>query len=131
VLLRSIWQRVVGLGPSGEQMGQANGCDPHRLGFGVKDAHRSAGYIAEYCGKQMESRALGQKRYFRSKGIVLPELQYWGLPSCKCMLDAIHAPFRLIDGHSMDGLETWCNNSLGIVYLATAPGLPQPTVVPF
>lgn len=131
VLLRSIWQRVVGLGPSGEQMGQVNVRDPHRLGFGAKGAHRLAGYIAKYCGKQMDSRALDQKRYFRSKGIVLPELQYWRLPNCTCMLDAVHSAFSMIEGHSFEGLETWCNNALGIVYLATAPGIPDPVKVPF
>ena len=131
VLLRSIWQRVVGLGPSGEQMGQVNVRDPHRLGFGVKGAHRLAAYIAKYCGKSMESRALDQKRYFRSKGIVLPELQYWRLPNCTCMLDAVHSAFSMIEGHSFEGLETWCNNALGIVYLATAPGIPADIEVPF
>ena len=87
----------------------------------MKGAHRLAGYIAKYCGKQIDSRALDQKRYFRSKGIVLPELQYWRLPHCTCMLDAVYSAFRMIEGHSSGGLETWCNNALGIVYLATAP----------
>jgi len=79
--------------------------DPHRLGFGVKGAQRLAGYIAKYCGKQMDSRALDQKRYFRSKGIVVPELKYWRLPDCTCMLDAVHSAFRMIEGHSLRGLK--------------------------
>jgi hypothetical protein len=131
VLLRSIWQRVVGLGQSGEQMGQVNVRDPHSFGFGVKGAHRLAGYIAKYCGKQMDCRDLDQKRYFRSRGIVLPELQYWRLPNCTCMLDAVHAAFRMIEGHAMENLDTWCNNALGVVYLATAPGLPVELDCPF
>lgn len=131
VLLRSIWQRVVGLGPSGEQMGQVNVRDPHKLGFGAKGAHRLAGYIAKYCGKEMASRDLNEKRYFTSRGIVVPEMEYWRLPNCTCMLDAVHAAFRMIEGHSMEGLDTWCNNALGVVYLATAPSVLTDVKCPF
>jgi hypothetical protein len=131
VLLRSIWQRVVGLGPTGEKMGQVNVRDPHTLGFGVKGAHKLAAYLAKYCGKQMDCRELNEKRYFRSRGIVLPEVQYWRLPNCTCMLCAVHEAFRLIEGHCVEGLDTWCNNALGIVYLATAPGLVDPDYCPF
>ncbi|WP_208023824.1 rolling circle replication-associated protein [Duganella aquatilis] len=130
-LLRSIWQRVVGLGPDGQQMGQANVRDPHSFGFGVKGAHRLASYISKYCGKVMDCRDLNEKRYFRSRGIVLPELQYWRLPNCTCMLDAVHAAFRMIEGHAMENLDTWCNNALGVVYLATAPGMPCDLEYPF
>jgi hypothetical protein len=131
VLLRSIWQSVVGLGPAGEKMGQVNVRDPHKLGFGIKGRHKLAAYISKYCGKQMVARELNQKRYFASKGIVLPEVQYWRLPNCTCMLDAVHTAFRMIEGHSMEGLDTWCNNALGVVYLATAPGLPAEIDCPF
>jgi hypothetical protein len=131
VLLRSIWQRVVGLGPEGQQMGQVNVRDPHSFGFGVKGAHKLASYIAKYCSKQMDARELNDKRYFRSRGIVLPEVQYWRLPNCTCMLCAVHEAFRLIEGHTMEGLDTWVNNALGIVYLATAPGLVDPDFCPF
>ncbi len=33
--------------------------------------------------------------------------------------------FQVLSCHCMDGLQTWCNNNLGVVYLATAAGLPQ------
>ena len=130
-LLRSIWQRVLGLGPNGQQMGQVNVRDPNSFGFGVKGAHRLAAYISKYCSKQMQCRDLNQKRYFASKGIVLPEVQSWRLSHCTCMLDAVHAAFRMIEGHTMENLDTWCNNALGVVYLATAPGLPDLPECPF
>ena len=38
---------------------------------------------------------------------------------------------RAVEGQTMEGLITWCNNALGIVYLATAPGVPEPIEVPF
>ena len=130
-LLRSIWQGVVGLGEDGKQMAQIHVRDPHSFGFGVKGAHRMAAYLAKYCGKQMECRELDQKRYFRSRGIVVPEVEYWRLPNCTNMLDAVHAAFRAVEGHTMEGLITWCNNALGVVYLATAPGIPMLTECPF
>ena len=131
VLLRSIWQRVLGTGPDGEQMGQVNVRDPNKFGFGVKGAHKIASYIAKYCGKEMQCRALDQKRYFRSRGIVVPEVQFWRLPGCTTMLEAVGVAFEAIGGHCMDGLQTWCNNALGVVYLATAPGLPDVDYCPF
>ena len=124
-LLHSIWQGILGRGPNGEQMGQVHIRDPHRFGFGVAGAHMIASYIAKYCGKEMKCRALDQKRYFRSRGIVVPEVDVWRVPFCTNMLRAVQVAFQASSGHCMDGLQTWCNNNLSVVYLATAPGLPQ------
>lgn len=121
-LLRSIWQSILGRGPDGEQMGQVNVRDPHKFGFGTKGAHKIASYIAKYCGKEMQCRDLDQKRYFRSRGVVVPEVQTWRLP-CTDQLGAVRAAFAALYGHSLVGLQTWCNNGLGVVYLATEPGL--------
>lgn len=81
-LLRSIWQGILGLGPNRELIGQVHVRDPHRLGFGVAGAHKIASYIAKYCDKEMQCRALEQKRYFRSRGIVVPEVDVWRVPHC-------------------------------------------------
>lgn len=129
-LLRSIWQKILGLGPDGQQMGQVNVRDPHRFGFGNKGAHKIASYIAKYCGKEMSCRGLNEKRYFRSRGIVIPEIVSWRLP-CTNMLGAARAAFNAIEGHSLVGLQSWCNNGLGVVYLASEPGLPDPPFCPF
>lgn len=131
-LLRSIWQRVVGQDDEGRQMGQVNVRDPHRFGFGVKGAHKLASYIAKYCGKEMQARSLDQKRYFSSRGIPVPEVCFWRLPGVVNMQQAAEAAFDMLAGHSMDGLQTWCNNGLGVVYLATEPGyLSDRDVCPF
>jgi hypothetical protein len=82
-------------------------------------------YLAKYCGKEMQCRALDQKRYFRSRGIVVPEVDVWRMPFCTNMLRAAQVAFQAFSGHCMDRLQTSCNNNLGVVYLATAPGLPQ------
>ena len=121
-LLRSIWQSVLGVGEDGQQMGQVNVRDPHKFGFGVKGAHKIASYIAKYCGKEMQCRDLNQKRYFRSRGVVVPDVQYWRLP-CTDQLGAVNAAFAALAGHSLSGLQSWCNNGLGVVYLATEPGV--------
>ena len=86
---------------------------------------RSRATLAKYCGKEMQCRALDQKRYFRSRGIVVPDVDVWRVPFCTNMLHAAQVAFQALSGHCMDGLQTWCNNNLGVVYLATAPGLPQ------
>jgi hypothetical protein len=131
-LLRSIWQSVLGTDTEGRQMGQVNVRDPHRFGFGSKGAHKLASYIAKYCGKDMQARDLNQKRYFSSKGIPVPEVEYWRLHGVTNQLDAVRAAFDALTGHSLAGLQTWCNNGLGVVYLATEPGfLSDREVCPF
>ena len=131
-LLRSIWQSVLGKDGEGREMGQVNVRDPHKFGFGPKGAHKLAGYIAKYCGKEMNSRDLNQKRYFCSRGIPVPEVQYWRLHGVTNMLDAVMAAFDAVTGHSLAGIQSWCNNALGVVYLATEPGfLSDREVCPF
>jgi hypothetical protein len=120
-LLRSIWQSILGTNEKGQQMGQVNVRDPHRFGFGKNGAHKLAAYIAKYCGKDMDCRDIDQKRYFRSRGIVLPEVISWRLASTD-MLSAVQVAFTVALEHGLDGVQTWCNNSLGVVWLATAPG---------
>jgi hypothetical protein len=120
-LLRSIWQSVLGLNDKGQQMGQVNVRDPHRFGFGKNGAHKLASYIAKYCGKDMDCRELDQKRYFSSRGIVLPEVTTWRLASTD-MLSAVQVAFAVAGQYGYEGIQTWCNNALGVVWLSTAPG---------
>lgn len=129
-LVRAVWQKIVGLGQSGEQMAQVNVRDPHRFGFGSKGVHKLASYIAKYCGKNMEAvRSLNQKRYFASRNISIPELVTWRLAS-STMLEAVQCAFAVVTQWNMNDLMTWCNNGLGVVWLATAPGT-QKNTCPF
>jgi len=129
-LLRSIWQSVIGLGADGQQMGQVNVRDPHRFGFGQNGAHKLASYIAKYCSKQMNARELDQKRYFRSKGIVLPDVLTVRL-HCKSMLGAVQSAFSIIGAYGYAGMQSWCNNGLGVVWLSTAPQIGDVSDCPF
>lgn len=129
-LLRSIWQGILGRGEDGQQMGQVNVRDPHKFGFGQNGAHKLASYIAKYCSKEMQCRSLDQKRYFRSRGIVLPEVDQVRL-RCTTMLGAVQAAFTIAAEFGYAGIQSWCNNGLGVVWLSTAPRVGDVGECPF
>jgi hypothetical protein len=131
-LLRSIWQSVIGNDGQGRKMSQVNVRDPHRFGFGKDGVHKLAAYIAKYCTKQMECRDFDQKRFFTSRGIVKPEVLSWRLAS-DTMLSAVETAFAIAAQGKLEGLTAWCNNALGCVWIATAPGrsADNPFTAPF
>jgi len=69
--------------------------------------------MAKYCAKEMQCRALDQKRNFRSRGIVVPEVDVWRVPFCANMLRAAQVAFQALSGHCLDGLQTWSNSVPG------------------
>lgn len=95
--------------------------DPRQFGFGKDCVHKLAAYIAKYCTKEMECRSLDEKRYFCSRGIPVPEVIYWRLHS-DTMLAAVDAAVAVAMEGNLDGMQWWCNNALGCVWTATAPG---------
>lgn len=128
-LLRSVWQSVVG-SVHGKKMGQVNVRNPSDFGFGKSAIHKLAAYIAKYCTKDMECRDLDQKRYFSSRGIPKPEVVQWRLHSDD-MLSAVHAAVSVARGGNIEGMTIWCNNALGVVWIATAPGQSPDIDCPF
>lgn len=129
MLLRSAWQRVVGQ-QDGKQMGQVNVRNPNKFGFGKNALHKLAAYLAKYCTKAMECRELDQKRFFSSRGIPKPEVVQWRLHSDD-MLSAVNAAVAVASEGVLEGMTIWCNNALGVVWIATAPGRSQGAAVPF
>lgn len=123
-LLRSIWQSVVSADAEGRKMAQVNVRDPHRFGFGKDGVHKLASYIAKYCSKSMECRDLNDKRYFASKGIPKPDVESWRLAS-NTMLAAVETAFAIAADGRLEGMQAWCNNALGVVWIATGPGGPD------
>jgi len=64
----------------------------------------------------MDCRELDQKRYFRSRGIVLPVVNTWRLGSTD-MLSAVQVAFAVAAEFGLDAVQTWS----GGMWLATAP----------
>ena len=64
-MLRSIWQSVVGFD---------NGNIHVRNPFKEKGLrHKLAGYLAKYITKGLSDHAMNEKRYWTSRGVVIPE----------------------------------------------------------
>jgi hypothetical protein len=78
----------------------------------------------------MNARALDQKRYFRSRGIDLPEVTTVRL-KCTSMLGAVQSAFSIVAQYGYEGLQSWYNIGLGVVWLSTAPNKSLVVECPF
>lgn len=70
-LVRGIWRRIVGRDELGRPNGNVDVRNP-RTG-GKWKRHALAAYIAKYIAKDVGDHELNKKRYWTSKGIVVPE----------------------------------------------------------
>ncbi|MFC0349383.1 rolling circle replication-associated protein [Undibacterium danionis] len=120
-LIRAIWQKIVGLSDDGKQGGQINVRDPHRFGFGKHGAHKLAGYISKYISKDQDTHELNKKRYWSSRGIVVPEKNYYQLPYGTDAFDAFSHVMQLGANHNNEGMAFFANQALGVCWVATAP----------
>lgn len=120
-LVRSIWQRIVGTDDAGRQMGQINVRDPHKFGFGKNGQHKLASYISKYITKDQDSHELNKKRYWSSKGIPVPEKNYYQLPYGSTAVEAFTHVMVLAAEHNNDGMVMFSNQALGVCWVATAP----------
>lgn len=120
-LVRSIWQSIVGLTDDGKQAGQINVRDPHKFGFGKNGAHRLAGYISKYISKDSDIHDFNAKRYWSSRGIVLPQKIYYQLPYGSDAFIAFSHVMQLAADHNNVGMTYFSNQALGVCWVATAP----------
>lgn len=120
-LVRSIWQRIVGLTVDGKQAGQVNVRDPHKFGFGKMGAHKLAAYISKYISKDVDAHDLNKKRYWTSRGIVVPEKNYYQLPYGADTFEAFAHVMQLAADHNNDGMTFFSNQALGVCWVATPP----------
>jgi len=120
-LVRSIWQSVVGTSTDGKSGGQINVRDPHKFGFGQKGQHKLAAYITKYITKDMSDHELNAKRYWTSRGIVIPEKNYYQLPYGTSASEAFAHVMQLAADHNNDGMQFFANQALGCCWVATAP----------
>ncbi|CAG2142986.1 rolling circle replication-associated protein [Cupriavidus plantarum] len=70
-LVRAVWRRVVGLDEQGRPNGNVDVRNPKTGGKWKR--HALAAYIAKYVTKEFDAHELNKKRYWSSKGIVVPE----------------------------------------------------------
>ncbi len=114
------WLRVVG----GKGKGYCHIRNPNGgKGRGAWDQHKLAAYISKYIGKDVDSRDLNRKRYWTSRGIVVPQRCVYGnwgaYPSIyealKPVLADLHAQFGIHD------LVAHVSARDGSFWLATGP----------
>ncbi|MBB3212681.1 hypothetical protein FHW67_001964 [Herbaspirillum sp. Sphag1AN] len=120
-LIRSIWQRIVGTTQDGKSNGQINVRDPHRFGFGQTGSHKLAAYIAKYITLDATGHTLNAKRYWTSRGIVVPEKNFYQLPYGATASTAFAHVMTLAADHNSHGMTFFSNQALGVCWVATEP----------
>ena len=124
-ILRSIWLRIVG-----EGNGYAHVRNPNDFyKFKPKGAkkhnrelqHLIAAYLGKYITKDAEDHELNKKRYWSSRGIVVPEKNYYQLPYGVTESEAFAHILQIAANHNNQGMVFFSNQSLGVCWVATAP----------
>lgn len=117
-LVRSIWWDIVG-----KANGNIHVREPHKFGFGKNGAHKLASYISKYITKEIEDHELNKKRYWSSRGIVVPEKNYYALPYGANEFEAFSHVMQLAAGHNNENMTFFSNQALGVCWVATSPVL--------
>ena len=113
--LFAIWQEIVGKGNGGVYVSGSGELEMKDGAFKKKakrnarrrGVHEVAAYLSKYIGKDVDETDLNKKRYFASRGIVVPERQTLGV----FMEDfdvAFDAAFRfLVETANLQGMQTY------------------------
>lgn len=114
-ILFAIWNEIVGKGNGGLYISGpvelASG-DGHITKKAKRNArrrgvHEIAAYLSKYIGKDVEETELNKKRYFASRGIVVPERQTLGVFTEDFDV-AFEAAFRfLVETANLQGMQTY------------------------
>ncbi|RKP47018.1 rolling circle replication-associated protein [Trinickia fusca] len=127
-LLRSIWLSVIrksgtdGTVNDSFRGGKANAIFKRIGGKGRAMRHRIATYIAKYVGKDADATTFNKKRYWTSRGIVLPETTtYAHLGPEFGARDAVVAAHQCVlgNGATCDGAQFYWNQGIGVFWMAT------------
>ncbi|AJY43886.1 hypothetical protein I6G56_19740 [Burkholderia humptydooensis] len=112
-VLRSIWQSIVGIGN-----GQINVRNPFKE-KGLR--HKLASYLAKYIAKDFAQHALNEKRYWTSRGIVVPEVMPIGHILSNDPAEALKTAFEaaLRAGATLDRCQAFWRQELGVFWLST------------
>ncbi|MBB3013528.1 rolling circle replication-associated protein [Cupriavidus alkaliphilus] len=102
-LVRSIWRRIVGRDEQGRPNGNVDVRNPKTGGKWKR--HALSAYIAKYITKDVDNHDLNKKRYWTSKGIVVPEPQTYFVKDTKDMhaviVDAMQAAMEVCPAHDI------------------------------
>ncbi|MQQ99254.1 rolling circle replication-associated protein [Glaciimonas soli] len=120
-LVRSIWTRIVGTDEQGRVNGNIDVRNPQRFGGQTKNArHKIAAYIAKYIAEEMTVREFNGKRYWASRGIVVPEKVAYQLPYGTDQWGAFAHALKLACDRGIEGANVWQNQGMGVLWMATA-----------
>ncbi|MDE4920183.1 hypothetical protein ACUXAV_006120 [Cupriavidus metallidurans] len=123
-LIIAVWLRVVGGKGNGYcHVSNPGRSDSQRSNGKRWESHRLAAYISKYIAKDVSGRELNDKRYWTSRGIVVPEKQDWGTwidhPS---MYDAAKPVLEYLQGIAgLDDLVAHISSKGNSFWFATGP----------
>lgn len=122
-LVRSIWYAIVGRDSTGKPNGNIDVSNPARFGGQTKSArHRIAAYLSKYISKDMTVREFNGKRYWASRGIVIPERNYYQLPFSTNDWDVVTHFLQILCARGgVSGAVLFQNSALGVWWAATPP----------
>lgn len=127
-LLRSIWLAVISKSGTDGAVNDSTGgfkkyCAFKRIGGkGRAMRHRIATYIAKYIGKDANVSSFNKKRYWTSRGIVVPEVEPYvhlgpNRGACEAVIAAHECVFAT--GGTCEGAQFYWNQGIGVFWLAT------------
>lgn len=116
-VLRAIWYEIVGRG-----MGNVDMQGPRSKGARkARGVHQIADYLSKYIGKEVDESALNKKRYWSSKGIVVPERVTLGTWDSEDIDEALTGAFRwLAENCNMQGVAAYVSRGRECFWFATA-----------
>jgi hypothetical protein len=127
-LLRSIWLSVIGKdGTDGAVNDSTGGFKKYCVfkqigGKGRAMRHRIATYIAKYIGKDAHASTFNKKRYWTSRGIVMPEVEpYAHLGRGSDAREGVICAHQCVlsNGGTSDGAQFYWNPGIGVFWIAT------------
>ncbi len=124
-LLKSVWLSIVGKGMGYAHVRNPNdflkGCPRGAKKSNKGLEHLIAGYLSKYITKDQDRHELNKKRYWTSRGIVVPEKNYYQLPYGFTESEAYAYILELAAGHNNHGMVFFSNQALGVCWVATGP----------
>jgi hypothetical protein len=127
-LLRSIWLSVISKSGTDGAVNDSTGgfkryCAFKRIGGkGRAMRHRIASYIAKYIGKDAGASTFNKKRYWTSRGIVVPQVEpYKHLGAESGVREAVVAAHECVlsSGGTCDGAQFYWNQGIAVFWMAT------------